>query len=115
MEHKCVKEAEVAALKENVVTLFKVTKENRDSIKQIEERQDTLYELTKSVAVIAEQITTIKDDVKDVKDDMNAVKKEINSIQTKEGEAWGKFKWLLVASAVTLISAFLFKIIVNGG
>ena len=91
MEHKCVKEAEVAALKENVVTLFKVTKENRDSIKQIEERQDMLYELTKSVAVIAEQITTIKDDVKDVKDDMNAVKKEINSIQTKE-TAWGKKK-----------------------
>ncbi len=44
MEHKCVKEAEVAALKENVVTLFKVAKENRDSIKQIEERQDMLYE-----------------------------------------------------------------------
>lgn len=115
MEHKCVKEAEVAALKENVLTLFKITKENREIIKQVEERQDMLYELTKSVAVIAEQITTIKDDVKEVKSDMTAVKKEINSIQHKEGETWSKFKWLLVASAVTLISAYLFKIIMNGG
>lgn len=115
MEHKCVKEADVAALKENVLTLFKITKENREIIKQVEERQDMLYELTKSVAVIAEQITTIKDDVKEVKSDMTAVKQEINSMQKKEGESWGKFKWLIVALLVTLIGGFLFKIIVNGG
>jgi len=115
MEHKCVKEAEVAAMKENVLTLFKKTQDNKDKIEKLEDRQDALYELTRSVAVIAEQITTIRDDVRDVKQDVTGLKGELRDIQARDGEAWVKFKWLVLASAVSLIAGFLFKMMMAGG
>jgi len=115
MEHKCINVAEITSLRENVTTLYKKTQDNKDKIEKLEDRQDALYELTRSVAVIAEQITTIRDDVRDVKQDVTGLKGELRDIQARDGEAWVKFKWLVLASAVSLIAGFLFKMMMAGG
>ena len=80
MSESCVRGAEIGVLKEQIKQLV-------SKMDKYEKTQDALFELSKSVAVIAKELTHIGEDVKDVKAEVGNVKEqikeEVGSINTQ--------------------------------
>ena len=97
-------------------------------IDKIENNQEALMEMSKNIAIIAEQnkyqteaIKDVKEDLgsfkKEVKQDMSSIKKDFDDIKIKpskeNSDKWEKFKWLIVGCVTTgIISFILGKILI---
>ena len=120
--HKCSKESEISALVTNQTVLFIATESNKKEIDNFKSEQKNMYDLVKSVAVIAEQIITIRDDVRAVKTDVlsmkSELKTELNSIKANkiaelidELNVWQKYKTTIISIIITaVLSVYLMKI-----
>ena len=106
-ERRCSKEGEIATLIETVKTIA-------HRMDKFEETQLAIYDLAKSVAVMAEKMTNISNDVKAVKKEVGEVKAELNNIKTEDSALWKKFKWHILTSVLTLLAAYLFKTVIGG-
>lgn len=110
MEHNCSKEGEIAALKENVINLYKKYDAHDKQIEKIENKTNAQYEMAKSIAVMAEKMTTISQDVKEVKDDVNALKKEVREKREDELETklsiWEKYKSHIITLIITAVVTY---------
>ena len=120
-EHRCIKEAELATVITNQGVLFRATDANKKEIEKLDAQQTTIYDLTKSVAVIAEQITTIRDDVRDVKTDVISMKQEFKKIKEEEvsglrGElgVWEKYKSHIILMIISSVVAIYLAQILGG-
>lgn len=97
-------------------------------IDKIENNQEALMEMSKNIAIIAEQnkyqteaIKDVKEDLgsfkKEVKQDMSSLKKDFDDIKDKpskeNSDKWEKFKWLIVASITTGIVGFILGKVLN--
>ncbi|MFH5834542.1 hypothetical protein ACHAL6_00525 [Proteiniclasticum sp. C24MP] len=110
MEHKCSKEGEIAALKENVINLYKKHDAHDKRMEKIENKTDAQYEMAKSIAVMAEKMTTISEDVKEVKADVTALKKEVRekregALETKIN-VWEKYKSHIITLIITAVVTY---------
>lgn len=80
MSEPCIKGADIATLQEQIKQLV-------EKMDKYEKTQDALFELSKSVAVIAKELIHIGDDVKEVKEEVGKVKTqikdEVGSINTQ--------------------------------
>lgn len=117
MEYKCVKEGEIAALKENVVTLYKKMDAHDKRMEKIENKTDAQYEMAKSIAVMAEKMTAISDDVREVKTELNYVKKDVTSLKKEvqedkhnslkeENSVWRKYKSHIILLIITAVVTY---------
>lgn len=115
MEHKCIKEGDIAAIKENIINLYKKQDAHDKRMEKIEIRTDAQYEMAKSIAVMAEKMTTISEDVKEVKNDVNALKKEVREKREEELEdeigIFRKYKSQIITLIITaVVTYYLAKI-----
>ena len=77
MEQRCNKETEISTIQEQVKTIF-------HRLDKYEKTQDALYDLSKSVAVIAKEMTHIGEDVKEVKQEVSEVKTDLTNIKNSQ-------------------------------
>ncbi len=110
MEHKCLKEGEIAALRENIVTLYKKHDSQEKRLDKIETKTEAQYEMAKSIAVMAEKMTTISQDVKEVKNEVNSLKTEVREKREDELEnkisTWQKYKSHVITLIITAVVTY---------
>jgi len=125
MEHKCSKEGEIAALKENVINLYKKYDAHDKQIEKIENKTDAQYEMAKSIAVMAEKMASISDDVKEVKNELQVVKTDVATMkkevqEDKEEEfkkklgVWEKYKSHIITLIITAAVTYYLSQIIGG-
>lgn len=110
MEHKCSKEGDIAAIKENIITIYKKQDAHDKRMEKIENRTEAQFEMAKSIAVMAEKMTTISEDVKEVKADVTALKKEVRGKREDELEEevgiFRKYKSQIITLIITAVVTY---------
>lgn len=75
----------------------------QSNTKRLNEHDDILKSNTEMVGAIKELAT----EVKYMRGDLNETIERLNKLESKDGDKWEKFKWLIVAGLVTLILGYL--------
>lgn len=84
--------------------LTEVEARAQSNTKRLNEHDDILKSNTEMVGAIKELAT----EVKYMRGDLNEKTIErLNKLESKDGDKWEKFKWLIVAGLVTLILGYL--------
>jgi len=121
-QHRCNKEGELAALKENVTAVYMRLEEHNRRLEKYEGKQDATYKMAESLAVMAEKMTGMSEDVRDVKNDVTGLKEEFNNLkdQTKVEQIntlkanlgiWEKYKAQIISIIITaVVTIYLTKI-----
>jgi Flp pilus assembly protein TadB len=84
--------------------LTEVEARAQSNTKRLNEHDDILKSNTEMVSAIKELATT---EVKYMRGDLNETIERLNKLESKDGDKWEKFKWLIVAGLVTLILGYL--------
>ena len=79
--------------------------ENRSSsnTKRLNEHDEAIKENNKLIGAIKELAT----ETKYMREDLNETIERLNKLENKGVDKWEKFKWLIVAGAVTVILGFV--------
>ena len=64
-------------------------------------------EILKSNSEMIGAIKELATEVKYMRGDLNETVERLNKLEGKDGDKWGKFKWLIVTGLVTLILGYL--------
>lgn len=64
-------------------------------------------EILKSNSEMSGAIKKLATEVKYMRGDLNETIERLNKLESKDGDKWEKFKWLIVAGLVTLILGYL--------
>lgn len=64
-------------------------------------------DILKSNTEMVEAIKELATEVKYMRGDLNETIERLNKLESKDGDKWEKFKWLIVAGLVTLILGYL--------
>lgn len=83
--------------------LTEVEARTRSNTKRLNEHDEILKSNTEMVGAIKELAT----EVKYMRGDLNETIERLNKLESKGGDKWEKFKWLIVAGLVTLILGYL--------
>ena len=83
--------------------LTEVEARAQSNTKRLNEHDDILKSNTEMVGAIKELAT----EVKYMRGDLNETIERLNKLESKDGDKWEKFKWLIVAGLVTLILGYL--------
>lgn len=83
--------------------LTEVEARAQNNTKRLNEHDDILKSNTEMVGAIKELAT----EVKYMRGDLNETIERLNKLESKDGDKWEKFKWLIVAGLVTLILGYL--------
>jgi len=83
--------------------LTEVEARAQSNTKRLNEQDDILKSNTEMVGAIKELAT----EVKYMRGDLNETIERLNKLESKDGDKWEKFKWLIVAGLVTLILGYL--------
>ena len=75
----------------------------QSNTKRLNEHDEILKSNTEMVGAIKELAT----EVKYMRGDLNETIERLNKLESKDGDKWEKFKWLIVAGLVTLILGYL--------
>lgn len=65
------------------------------------------YARLKSNSEMIGAIKKLATEVKYMRGDLNETIERLNKLESKDGDKWEKFKWLIVAGLVTLILGYL--------
>lgn len=117
---KCLREPEIAILQEHVKTIYRRIDETNKRQDKFDERQDVIYEISKSIAVMAEQMQGTREDVKEIKEEMSGVKKDVGALKEKmqydekqslkeDAKSWKDYKWYLFLTITGIILGYVFK------
>lgn len=83
--------------------LTEVDARARSNTKRLDEHDEILKSNSEMIGAIKELAT----EVKYMRGDLNETVERLNKLEGKDGDKWGKFKWLIVAGLVTLILGYL--------
>ena len=75
----------------------------RSNTKRLDEHDEILKSNSEMIGAIKELAT----EVKYMRGDLNETIERLNKLESKDGDKWEKFKWLIVAGLVTLILGYL--------
>lgn len=75
----------------------------QSNTKRLNEHDEILKSNTEMVGAIKDLAT----EVKYMRGDLNETIERLNKLESKDGDKWEKFKWLIVAGLVTLILGYL--------
>ena len=120
----CSKASNIGALEENVKTLFKISDRHDKALSKLDERMDSQYKLSESIAVMAEQMLGIGKSMNEVKEELGQVKKDVGELRDKvkddrtkelekEASKWEKYKWHVLLVVTTGIISYLLGIVLN--
>lgn len=123
---KCNKELEISRLEEHVKTIYKQIGGHDDRLGKIETKASEQYELSKAIALMAQQMGGISKDVTDIKTEVTTVKKDVGSLKDKmqndkiqdlekEVTKWDKYKWYVLLSVTGLFLGYFFSMITERG
>lgn len=77
--------------------------ENKRQNKRLEQLEEKLKENSELVVSIKELAL----ETKHMREDLNETVQRIDRLESKNGDKWDKFKWLLVAGLVTIVLGYL--------
>lgn len=89
-------------------------KEIEHRLTELEQRsksnQHRIEEHDEEIKALRDLISTIKElatEVKYMRGDLNETITRLNKLESKSGDKWEKFKWLIVAGTVTIILGYI--------
>lgn len=79
--------------------------ENRakSNTKRLDEHDDKLKENGELISAIKE----LAIETKYMREDLNETIERLDKLETKDGDTWDKFKWLIVTGVVSIILSYL--------
>lgn len=81
------------------VALARVEERAKSNTKRLDEHDEEIKENSNLIGAIKELAT----ETKYMREDLNETIQRLNKLESKDGDKWDKFKWLLVAGIVTLV------------
>ena len=83
--------------------LTAVDDRSRSNTRRIDELAESLKENNNLIGAIKELAV----ETKYMREDLNETIERLNKLESKNGDKWDKFKWLLVASLVSIILGYI--------
>lgn len=83
--------------------LTKVEARAESNTHRLNEHDDEIKENINLIGAIKELAT----ETKYMREDLNETIARLNKLESKDGDKWDKFKWLIVAGLVTIILGYL--------
>ena len=83
--------------------LTEVEQRAKSNTNRLNEHDEILKSNSEMIGAIKELAT----EVKYMRGDLNETIERLNKLESKDGDKWEKFKWLIVAGLVTLILGYL--------
>lgn len=83
--------------------LTKVEARADSNTHRLNEHDDAIKENSNLIGAIKELAT----ETKYMREDLNETIERLNKLESKDGNKWDKFKWLIVAGLVTIILGYL--------
>lgn len=83
--------------------LTKVEARAESNTHRIDEHDEAIKENSNLIGAIKELAT----ETKYMREDLNETIARLNKLESKDGDKWDKFKWLIVAGLVTIILGYL--------
>lgn len=89
-------------------------KEIEHRLTELEQRAKSnthrLEEHDEEIKTLRDLFSTIKElatEVKYMREDLNETVTRLNKLESKSGDKWEKFKWLIVAGTVTIVLGYI--------
>lgn len=83
--------------------LTEVEQRSKSNTKRLDEHDEEIKENSNLIGAIKELAT----EVKYMREDLNETIARLNKLESKNGEKWDKFKWLIVAGLVTIFLGYV--------
>lgn len=83
--------------------LTEVEQRSKSNTKRIDEHDEAIKENSNLISAIKE----LAIETKYMREDLNQTIERLNKLESKGGEKWDKFKWLIVAGLVTVILGYI--------
>ena len=83
--------------------LTEVEQRSKSNTKRLDEHDEAIKENSNLIGAIKELAT----ETKYMRGDLNETIERLNKLESKNGDKWDKFKWLLVAGLVTIILGYI--------
>lgn len=83
--------------------LTKVEARAESNTHRLDEHDEAIKENSNLIGAIKELAT----ETKYMREDLNETIARLNKLESKDGDKWDKFKWLIVAGLVTIILGYL--------
>jgi Flp pilus assembly protein TadB len=83
--------------------LTKVEARAESNTHRLNEHDDEIKENSNLIGAIKELAT----ETKYMREDLNETIARLNKLESKDGDKWDKFKWIIVAGLVTIILGYL--------
>lgn len=83
--------------------LTKVEARAESNTNRLDEHDEAIKENSNLIGAIKELAT----ETKYMREDLNETIARLNKLESKDGDKWNKFKWLIVAGLVTIILGYL--------
>lgn len=83
--------------------LTKVEARAESNTHRLDEHDEAIKENSNLIGAIKELAT----ETKYMREDLNETIERLNKLESKDGDKWDKFKWLIVAGLVTIILGYL--------
>ena len=93
-------ESEKIAIEHRLTEVEDRSKSNTKRIDEHDEKLKNNYELIGAIKELAVE-------TKHLREDVNETIARMDALESKDGEAWEKFKWLIVAGVVSIILGYL--------
>lgn len=93
-------DAEKIKIEHRLTEVEERSKSNTRRIDEHDEKLKSNYELIGAIKELAVE-------TKHLREDVNETIARMDALESKDGEAWDKFKWLLVAGVVTIILGYI--------
>jgi Flp pilus assembly protein TadB len=85
------------------VALARIEERSKSNTKRLNEHDEEIKENSALIGAIKELAT----ETKYMREDLNETIERLNKLESKDGDKWDKFKWLIVAGIVTLVLGFI--------
>lgn len=83
--------------------LTEVEARSKSNTKRLDEHDEAIKENSDLISAIKELAV----ETKYMRADLNETIERLNKLESKDGNKWDKFKWLLVAGLVTIILGYI--------
>lgn len=83
--------------------LTEVEQRTKSNTTRLNEHDEKLKSNSEMIGAIKELAT----EVKYMRGDLNETIERLNKLESKDGDKWEKFKWLLIAGVITIVLGYL--------
>lgn len=76
---------------------------SRSNTKRLDEHDEAIKEQSELIVAIKE----LAIETKYMREELNEAVERLNKLESKDGDKWDKFKWLIVSGLVTIILGYI--------